>query len=112
MRQDKRDGMAESSLARQAQAVIRCGTMTTLTIELADEAARIAAEEAHRAYMTLSEWIGIRIAGRRRVRSAAGCDALGYPTGWFERSCGGLADVEDFRDPADPPAAPVALLEP
>lgn len=86
--------------------------MTTLTIELPDEAARIAAEEARRAHMTLSEWIGARIAGRRRVRGTGGRDGLGYPTGWFERSCGALADVEDFREPADPPAAPVAPLEP
>ena len=87
--------------------------MTTLTIELPDEAARLAAEKARRAHLTLAEWIGLRIAGRRRTRgAAAGRDALGYPAGWFERIGGSLAEVEDFREPADPPVAPVAPLEP
>ena len=85
--------------------------MTTLTIELPDEAARLAAEKARRAHMTLAEWVGMRIAGRRRARGAGGRDALGYPAGWFERTGGSLADVEDFREPADPPVAPVAPLE-
>jgi hypothetical protein len=85
--------------------------MTTVTIELPDEAARMAAEKARRAHMTLAEWIGMRIAGRRRAHSASDRDALGYPAGWFERTSGSLADVEDFREPADPPAAPVAPLE-
>ena len=85
--------------------------MTTLTIELPDEAARIAAEKARRAHMTLAEWVEMRIAGRRRARSTSERDALGYPAGWFERTSGSLADVEDFREQADPPAAPVAPLE-
>lgn len=85
--------------------------MTTLTIELPDEAARLAAEKARRAHMTLAEWVGVRIAGRRRARGAVGRDALGYPAGWFERTGGSLAEVEDFREPADPPVAPVAPLE-
>ncbi len=87
------------------------GGMTTLTIELPDDDARLAAEKARRAHMTLAEWIGLRIAGRRRVRSAGGRDALGYPAGWFERISGSLAEVEDFREPADPPVVPVAPLE-
>jgi len=87
------------------------GGMTTLTIELPDEAARIAAEKARSAHMTLSEWVGMRIAGRRRARGAGARDALGYPAGWFERTGGSLADVEDFREPADPPATPVGPLE-
>ena len=85
--------------------------MTTLTIELPDEAARLAAEKARRAHMTLAEWAGLRIAGRRRARSAGGRDALGYPPGWFERTSGSLAEVEDFREAADPPVAPAAPLE-
>ncbi len=85
--------------------------MTTLTIELPDEAARIAADKARRAHMTLAEWVGLRIAGRRRARGTGGRDALGYPAGWFERTSGSLAEVEDFREPADPPVAPVAPLE-
>ena len=86
--------------------------MTTLTIELPDEAARIAAEKARRAHLTLSEWISARIAGRRHARGPGGRDALGYPPGWFERTCGALSELEDFREPVDPPAAPVAPLEP
>lgn len=85
--------------------------MTTVTIRLPDEAARLAAEKARRAHMTLAEWVGMRIAGRRRARSACERDARGYPPGWFERISGSLADVEDFREPADPPLAPVAPPE-
>jgi hypothetical protein len=91
-----------------------CGSlrgMSTLTIELSDEAARMAAEKARRANMTLAEWIGMRIAGRRMARTVSDRDAMGYPPGWFERIRGSLADVEDFREPADPPVAPVAPLE-
>ena len=85
--------------------------MTTLTIELEDHAARIATEKARRANLTLSEWIGDRISGRCRVRSAGERDASGYPVGWFERTAGSLAGVEDFREPGDPPPDPVAPLE-
>lgn len=85
--------------------------MTTLTIELPDEAARIAAEKARRAHMTLAAWAGLRIAGRRPARGTGGRDALGYPPGWFERTSGSLAEVVDFREPADPPVAPAAPLE-
>jgi hypothetical protein len=85
--------------------------MTTLTIQLPDEAARLAAEKARRAHMTLAEWAGLRIAGRRMSRDTSGRDALGYPVGWFERTCGALAEVEDFYEPADPPVAPVAPLD-
>ena len=87
-----------------------CG-MTTLTIELPDDDARLAAEKARRAHMTLAEWIGLRIAGRRGAGNAGERDALGFPAGWFERTSGSLAEVEDFREPADPPVAPVAPLE-
>lgn len=85
--------------------------MTTLTIELPDEAARIATAKARRAHMTLAEWVGLRIAGRRRARVTGERDALGYPPGWFERTSGSLADVADFREPADPSVPPVAPLE-
>lgn len=85
--------------------------MTTLTIELPDETARLAAEQARRAHMTLSEWISARIAGRRRARGLGERDALGYPPGWFERTCGSLADVDDFCEPADPPVPPIGPLE-
>jgi hypothetical protein len=87
------------------------GAMTTLAIELPNEAARFAAEKARRAHMTLAEWIGMRIAGRRRARSTSERDALGHPAGWFARTGGSLADVEDFHEPADPPVAPVAPPE-
>jgi hypothetical protein len=85
--------------------------MTTLTIELPDEAARLAAEKASRAHMTLAEWVRVRIAGRRRAAVASERDALGYPVGWFERTSGSLADVGDFCAPDDPPANPIAPLE-
>ena len=85
--------------------------MTTVTIELPDEAASLAAEKARRARMTLSEWVGGRIAGRHRVRSEGELDAMGYPRGWFERTSGALADVEDFREPADPPMDPLSPIE-
>ena len=85
--------------------------MTTLTIELPDEAARLAAEKASRAHMTLAEWIRVRIAGRRRTVVASERDALGYPLGWFERTAGSLADVGDFLAPDDPPAKPISPLE-
>ena len=85
--------------------------MTTLTIELPDEAARLATEKARRAHLTLAEWVRVRIAGRRRTREVAERDRLGYPPGWFERTCGSLAGVEDFREPADAPAAPVPPIE-
>ena len=85
--------------------------MTTLTIELPDEAARLAAEKASRAHMTLAEWIRVRIAGRRRVAAAGERDALGYPRGWFERTAGSLGDVGDFCAPADLPAKPITPLE-
>jgi hypothetical protein len=53
--------------------------------------------------MTLAEWAGMRIAGRRMARGVGERDALSYPLGWFERTDGSLAEVEDFREPADPP---------
>ena len=85
--------------------------MTTLTIELPDETARVAAEKARRAHMSLAEWISVRIAGRRGTRSAGMRDEMGYPRGWFERTGSALADVEDFREPADPAPTVIALLE-
>ena len=85
--------------------------MTTLTIELPDEAARLATEKARRAHLTLAEWVRVRIAGRGRTRAAAERDSLGYPPGWFERTCGSLSEVEDFREPADPAAAPMPPIE-
>ena len=85
--------------------------MKSLTIKLEDAAARLATEKARRANLTLSEWIGHRIAGRCRVRAAGERDALGYPVGWFERTNGALAAVEDFCEPADPPPASIAPLE-
>ena len=85
--------------------------MTRLTIDLPDEAAQIAAEKARRAYMTLVEWAGMRIIGRRMSRKAAERDAMGYPLGWFDRTTGSLAAVEDFHEPADPPIAPIEPLE-
>jgi hypothetical protein len=84
--------------------------MTTLTIELTDEAASVAAEKARRARMTLAEWIRVRINGRRRIMAAGQRDGMGYPMGWFERSVGSLADVEDFSAPDDPPPAPIPPL--
>ena len=59
---------------------------------------RVAAEKARHAHMSLAEWIGVRIAGRR---GAGERDEMGYPCGWFERTCGSLMDMEDFREPAD-----------
>jgi hypothetical protein len=85
--------------------------MTTVTIELPDEAARIAAEKARRANMTLAEWIGVRIAGRRRTDKMGELDTMGYPAGWFERTAGSLADVDDLHEPVDVPAKPIAPLE-
>ena len=85
--------------------------MSTLTIELSDEAACMAAEKARDAHMTLAEWVSMRIAGRRMARTVSDRDAMGYPPGWFERTRGSLSDVEDFREPADRPVAPVAPLE-
>ena len=84
--------------------------MTTLTIELPDETARLAEERARQAQMTLSEWISTRIAGRRSARSRGERDRFGYPAGWFERTVGSLADVEDFCEPADPPLRPITPL--
>ena len=84
--------------------------MTTLTIELPDDTARLATEKARRAHMTLAEWVRVRIAGRRRATGAADRDALGYPVGWIERTCGSLGDVEDFREMADPALAHGATL--
>ena len=86
--------------------------MTTLTIELPDDAARFSSAQARRTHMSLSEWIGLRIAGRRGLRSAGERDESGYPRGWFERTAGVLADVEDFREPVDPPPATISPLEP
>jgi hypothetical protein len=85
--------------------------MTTLTLELPDETAQLAAESARRANMTVAEWVGMRIAGRTGPRVKGERDALGYPLGWFERTYGALAKVEDFREPADPPVTPIAPLE-
>ena len=85
--------------------------MTTLTIELPDEAARTAAEKARRAHMSLAEWIGVRIAGRRGTRGTGLRDEMGYPRGWFERTGGALADVEDLREPTDPAPTVIAPLE-
>ena len=85
--------------------------MTTLTIEIGDDDTRLAAEKARRANLTVSEWIARRIAGKSRVRASGVRDAMGYPTGWFERTAGSLADVEDFREPGDPRPAPIAPLD-
>ena len=86
--------------------------MTKLTIELPDETARLAEEGARLARMSLGEWINLRIAGGRRPRSNEGLDDMGYPHGWFERTEGSLADVDDFEEPSDCPAKPVPSLEP
>jgi len=86
--------------------------MTTLTIELPDADARLAEERARRAHMTLAEWISLRITGRAGVRAAGARDEMGCPIGWFERTSGALADVEDFREPADHPEPPTAATEP
>ena len=91
--------------------VVRNRAMTTLTIELPDEAARHATEQARRAHLTLAEWVRVRIAGRRGMREVAERDRLGYPPGWFERTCGSLAGVEDFREPADAAVAPLPPIE-
>lgn len=85
--------------------------MTTLTIELPDEAARVASEKARRAHMSLAEWIGVRIAGRRGAHGAGERDEMGYPRGWFERTGGALTDVEDFCEPPDAPPTVIAPLE-
>ena len=58
-----------------------------LTMELPDEAARVAAEKARRAHMSLAEWIGVRIAGRRGTRGAGVRDAVGSFHGNYR--CGG-----------------------
>jgi len=84
--------------------------MKTLTIELPDEVANAAEERAHRANMTVAEWIASRISGRRE-RAAGLRDSMGYPSGWFERTTGALADVEDFREPEDRPATNIAAIE-
>lgn len=85
--------------------------MTKLTIELPDADARLAEERARRARMTLAEWISLRITGRTRGRTAGERDELGYPPGWFERTAGALADVDDFREPEDHPEPPIAATE-
>lgn len=85
--------------------------MKALTIELPDEAVRMAETKARLAHMSLSEWVGTRIAGRRALRMSSGRDAMGYPNGWFSRTTGALADVEDFREPSDAPPNPVPPLE-
>lgn len=85
--------------------------MTKLMIEIADDDARLAAERARRANLTVSEWIARRIAGRSRVRGSGVRDALGYPGEWFERTTGALAGVEDFREPPDLPPAAITPLE-
>jgi hypothetical protein len=85
--------------------------MTTLTIEIEDTAARLAIEKARLANLSVDEWIARRIAGRSRVHSKGLSDPLGYPPGWFERTGGALAAVEDFREPADAPPAAVPPLE-
>ncbi len=82
-----------------------------LTIELDDHAAEVATEKARQANLTLSEWIADRIVGRSRKQDIGERDAMGYPIGWFERTAGSLADVEDFCEPADPPPPPIAPLE-
>jgi hypothetical protein len=84
--------------------------MTTLTIELPDEAARLAAEKASRVHLTLAEWVRLRIVGRR-ARAVVERDGFGYPMGWFERTCGSLAGVEDFREPEDSMVEPVPPIE-
>lgn len=84
--------------------------MTKLTIEVPDEAARIAAEKSRNARMTLSEWIALRILGRRGASSNGERDELGYTKGWFEKTCGSLSDVDDFVEPADRPPEPIPAL--
>lgn len=86
--------------------------MSTLTIELPDETARLAAEKAGQVNLTLAEWVSLRIAGRSRVRAATALDDMGYPSGWFEHTAGSLAEVEDFREPDDFSELPVGPLEP
>lgn len=84
--------------------------MTKLTIEVPDEAARIAAEKSQNAHMTLSEWIALRILGRRGARSNGERDELGYPMGWYDKTCGSLSDVDDFIEPADRPPKAIPAL--
>ena len=85
--------------------------MTTLTIELPDEAARQAEAEARRARVSVSEWIAARILGRRRPRADIARDDRGYPLGWFEQTHGSLADVQDLVPPADTPPEAVRSIE-
>ena len=85
--------------------------MTRLTIELDDYAAEVAIEKARQANLTLSEWLADHIVGASRKQFAGERDAMGYPIGWFERTFGSLADVEDFCEPADPPPPPISPLD-
>jgi hypothetical protein len=85
--------------------------MKTLTIELPDEAAFAAEARARRANMTVAEWIRTRIIGRHGLPRPVARDAMGYPDGWFERTAGALADVEDLREPEDRPATAIAAIE-
>jgi hypothetical protein len=84
--------------------------MKTVTIELPDNVASAAQERANRANMTLAEWIASRIGGGQdRVGGVR--DSMGYPTDWFERTTGALADLEDFREPEDHPATNIPAIE-
>jgi hypothetical protein len=84
--------------------------MKTRNIELPDDIASAAEMRAHRANMTLAEWVAFRITGRRN-RAPGERDSMGYPAGWFERTTGALADVEDFRAPEDRPAKTIGAIE-
>lgn len=85
--------------------------MSTVTIELPEEIVLLAAERAGKAHLPVAEWLSLRIAGRRGLRATEGFDAMGYPSGWFERTTGSLADVDDFCEPADRPEVPSFPLE-
>ncbi|MEO8352690.1 MAG: hypothetical protein ABI680_13225 [Chthoniobacteraceae bacterium] len=82
----------------------------TLTIELSEDAANAARARARLANLTLEEWAAARIGGCHRDPGMPR-DAMGYPIGWFERTEGVLADVEDLREPEDRPSAAVGGVE-
>lgn len=77
--------------------------MTTLTISLEDELARLVEESARREHKSISEWVGERIkpaTDRAAALAALEAQSLanGYPPNWLSLY-GSLAGDESFVAP-------------
>ena len=67
--------------------------MGAVTVYLDEKTERMVRRRAKRAHKSVSAWVKELVTGGKT-------DANGWPVGYFERTYGSLADVDDFAAPA------------